>query len=186
MIDLFLSDAYISHWPAIQALAHSDAPEDFEKLKKYALEGLRLATPAFGVLRAVAAESATIQDGPRTITAKRGDILFTDFVTAGVDPTVFPDPTEIKLDRPEDAYIHQGWGPHSCLGRPIVTTAAASMLRVFARLGNLRRAPGNSGEMKFTEINGAFKVFLNEDGSDWVPFPVSKKVLFDEVVGGKK
>jgi hypothetical protein len=46
-----LSDDYISHWPEIQKLANSDSPEDFEKLKKYALEGLRLATPAFGVLR---------------------------------------------------------------------------------------------------------------------------------------
>jgi hypothetical protein len=46
-----LSDDYISYWPEIQKLANSDSPEDFEKLKKYALEGLRLATPAFGLLR---------------------------------------------------------------------------------------------------------------------------------------
>jgi hypothetical protein len=40
MIDLYLSDKYYScHWPAIQDLALSDKPEDFEKLKKYALEG---------------------------------------------------------------------------------------------------------------------------------------------------
>jgi hypothetical protein len=39
MIDLYLSDKYSSHWPAIQKLAKSDSPEAFEKLKKYALEG---------------------------------------------------------------------------------------------------------------------------------------------------
>ena len=39
MIDLYLSEQYYRHWPAIRALALSDAPEAFEKLKKYALEG---------------------------------------------------------------------------------------------------------------------------------------------------
>lgn len=39
MLDLYLSDKYASHWPAIQDLARSDEPEAFEKLKKYALEG---------------------------------------------------------------------------------------------------------------------------------------------------
>lgn len=45
LIDLYLSDEYFPHWPAIQKLANSDAPEDFEKLKKYALEGLALVSP---------------------------------------------------------------------------------------------------------------------------------------------
>jgi len=180
LIDLYLSDAYISHWPAIQKLAHSDAPEDFEKLKKYALEGLRIATPAFGVLRVVGVPQATIADGSRTVPVKGGDVIFTDFVTAGMDASKFPDPQAIKLDRPDADYIHHGWGPHSCLGRPFVTTAAASMLKVFARLGNLRRAPGPAGEITSKEVGGAFKVFLLPDGSDWGAFPNSKKVLFDD------
>ena len=105
---------------------------------------------------------------------KEGDTIFTDFVTAGTDSSKFPDPLEIKLDRPDEDYIHHGWGPHSCLGRPIVTTAAASMLRVFARLGNLRRAPGDAGEMRNKIVGGAFKVFLLPDGSDWGSFPCSE------------
>ncbi|KAF4332293.1 Psi-producing oxygenase A [Fusarium beomiforme] len=180
MIDLYLSDKYYSHWPAIQKLAMSDEPEAFEKLKKYALEGFRLSTPAFGLLRTVAADKADLRDGRRVVSVKRGDIIFTDFVTAGLDATKFPDPYEIKLDRPDDLYIHHGWGPHACLGRPIVTVAGASMLRVCARLGKLRRAPGHAGEMKSKTVNDAFKVYLAENGSKWGPFPVSKKVVFDK------
>jgi cytochrome P450 len=108
------------------------------------------------------------------VPVKQGDTIFTDFVAAGTDSSKFPNPQEIKLDRPDEDYIHHGWGPHSCLGRPIVTTAAASMLRVFARLGNLRRAPGPAGEMKNKVVDGAFKVFLLPDGSDWGSFPCSK------------
>ncbi|CAH0021704.1 unnamed protein product [Clonostachys rhizophaga] len=181
MIDLYLSDKYYSHWPDIQKLAMSDEPDAFDKLKKYALEGFRLSTPAFGLLRTVVADKADLKDGPRVVTVKKGDSIFTDFVTAGVDPSKFPDPYEIKLDRPDDLYIHHGWGPHSCLGRPIVTVAGASMLRVCARLSNLRRAPGPAGEMKSKTVNSAFKMYLAENGSKWGPFPVSKKVIFDRI-----
>jgi len=160
-------------------VAQEDTPEAFEKLRKYALEAFRLATPSFGVLRAVGVDSATIIDGERQVPVKKGDTIFLDFVTAGVDPKVFPDPLKIKLDRPDSAYIHHGDGGHACLGRPIVMIAMAVQLGAFARLKNLRRAPGPAGQLKSTTVNGAFVVYMNEDWSDWTPFPVNMKVLFD-------
>ena len=81
MLDLFLSDKYKSHWSDIQKLAMDDSAEAFEKLQKYALEGYRLATPAFGLLRVVDADSATIEDGGRNITVKKGDQIYVDFVS---------------------------------------------------------------------------------------------------------
>ncbi|KAH6976751.1 heme peroxidase family protein [Ilyonectria destructans] len=179
MIDLYLSDKYYSHWPEIKKLALSDEPQAFEKLKKYALEGFRLSTPAFGLIRVTGADKIDVQDGPDIVSVKSGDTVFTNFITAGLDPSKFPDPYEIKLDRPDDLYIHHGWGPHACLGRAIVTVAGASMLRICARLNNFRRAPGPAGEMKSKTVNGAFKVFLSEDGSQWGPFPTNKKVIFE-------
>ncbi|EAW25699.1 peroxidase/cytochrome P450 family protein [Aspergillus fischeri NRRL 181] len=178
MLDLYLSDKYASHWPAIQKLARSADPAAFEKLKKYALEGFRLSTPAFGVLR-TAVEEATIKDGEATTTVHEGDTIFVDFITAGRDPVKFPDPDEIRLDRPADSYIHHGWGPHACLGRAIVTTAGAALLRVLGRLENIRRAPGPAGEMKSKMVNNAFKLYLRENGSSWTPFPQNMKVIFD-------
>jgi hypothetical protein len=91
-----------------------------------------------------------------------------------MDPTVFPDPEAIKLDRPDSSYIHHGYGPHACLGRPIVVTAMAAQLRVFGRLKGLRRAPGLEGQLKSQTINGAFKVYMREDWSDWWPYPTSE------------
>ncbi|KKK18240.1 heme peroxidase family protein [Aspergillus ochraceoroseus] len=173
MLDVYLSDKYASQWPAIRKLAQSEEPEAFEKLKKYALEGFRLSTPAFGVLR-TSMDNTTIKDGKSMTAVKTGDTIFVDFVTAGQDPSKFPDPEEIRLDRPPEVYIHHGWGPHSCLGRAIVTTAGASLLRVLGRLGNIRRAPGPAGEMKSKFVNKAFKVYLPEDGSEWTPFPCSE------------
>ncbi|EWZ27744.1 hypothetical protein FOZG_18540 [Fusarium oxysporum Fo47] len=111
MIDLYLSDKYYSHWPEIKELALSDEPEAFEKLKKYALEGygshhshrlrgpilikrnrFRLSTPAFGLIRVTGADKIDVQDGPDVVSVKSGDTVFTNFITAGLDPSKFPDP----------------------------------------------------------------------------------------------
>ena len=180
MLDFYLTEENKDHWAAIQKLAKEDTPEAFEKLRKYALEAFRLATPAAGVLRTVDAETAcTIHDGERKIEVKGGDSIFLDFVTAGLDPTVFPDPREVKLDRPDDSYIHHGYAGHACLGRQIVMIAMAVQLRVFARLKNLRRAPGPAGQLK-TAVSGAFTVYMNEDWSSWTPFPATWKLHYDE------
>ena len=173
MLDLFLSDEYKSEWPKIQKLAESEKEEDFELLKKYALEGYRLATPAFGLLRK-AETDAIVQDGDKLINVNKGEQIFVNFVSAGRDPTVFPDPEEIKLDRPESSYIHHGYGSHACLGRPMVVTAMAAQLRVFARLKGLRKAPGLEGQLKRKTVNGAFKVYMKEDWSAWWPYPTSE------------
>jgi len=108
-----------------------------------------------------------------------GSAVFVSFISAGLDASKFPNPTTVDPARPEELYIHHGWGAHACLGRPIVTMAAAAQLRVFGRLKGLRRAEGARGEMKFKMVNGAFKVFLGEEGDRWERFPVNKKVVFE-------
>lgn len=184
LIDLYMSDDYKDHWPAIVALAQSSSPTAFEKLRKYALEGFRLYPAAAGVLRVAAAPNTPLNDGGQTTALPAGAGLFVDFITAGRDPSKFPEPAKIRLDRPEEIYIHHGWGPHQCLGRAIVTTAGAAMLRAFARsCPNVRRASGPAGEIKTKLFGGAFPVFLAEDGGSWEAFPVSKKVLFDVWAG---
>lgn len=173
MLDLYLSDPYNGHWPAIQMLAASDTLEAFDQLKRYALEAHRLSTPTCGLTR-IADADTTIEDGQRSIPVKKGDRIFVDLATACLDPDVFPNPLTIDLARPLDKYIHHGWGPHTCIGRPMVVTAMAAQLRVFAQLKNLRRATGAAGELKSKTVNGPFKVFIKEDWSEWWPFPACK------------
>lgn len=188
MIDLYLSDEYKHHWKDIQALAQSDAPADFDKLKRYALEGygstpyhlgitanlspsLRLAPPVSGVTRTVKAQPGPQKDTHKPMPTPKGHTVLASLATAGRDPAKFPDPAKVRFDRPDDAYAHQGWGPHASLGRPIAVTAAASGLRACARLRGLRRAPG-TGEMRSrTTRGGAFEEFLSVDGTEWGPFP---------------
>lgn len=191
MLDLYFSPEYEHHWPQIQRLAWSDTDEDFDVLKSYALEANRLRPAAWGLLRR-AANKTTVNDGARgRVKVAENETVYTDFVSAGLDPTVFPEPTLIKLDRDRSLYIHHGYDSHACLGRPIVEVAMAAQLKIFARLRNLRRAPGPQGQMKATVPKpnpvssdpvpspGAITVYMKEDWSDWWPFPTQLKMHHD-------
>ncbi|KAK9321368.1 cytochrome P450 [Lipomyces orientalis] len=161
MLDLYLSDQYNKHWPAIQELARSKDSTAFTNLKRYAMEGLRLATPSSGTLR-VAVDDVVIKDGSRTVNIKKGDQVFTNFEQACVDKDEFLDPHNIKLDRPDSSYIHLGYAEGVW------------------QLKNLRRAPGWQGFMKYKNVNGALKMYLKEDFSDWWPYPTTMKIMFDD------
>lgn len=109
-------------------------------------------------------------------------MVFVSFVSASRCPETFPDPLQVKLDRPEDRYIQYGVGPHTCLGKAANIVGLTTMLREFGRLRGLRRAPGDWGRLKALEKGGGFRVYLKEDWSGVWPFPVSMKVRFDDII----
>ena len=184
MLDVYLSDEYSKHWPEIQRCAWSNDPADFEKLKGYALEANRLAPAAFGLLRNANIDTV-IDDNGHKVQIKSGDQVYVDFLTAGLDDKVFSNPRNIDPTRDRSLYVHHGYGPHSCLGRPMVEVSMAAQLKVFAKLKNLRRAPGPQGHLKKTTpapnpfgsnpqaSPGSIEVFMLEDWSSWYPFPTS-------------
>jgi cytochrome P450 len=181
MLDVYLQEEHMHHWADIRRCAYSDDRADFERLQKYALEACRLAPAAFGVLRN-AAEGGTIRDGETTIKYEKGDLLYTDFVSAGRDKTIFSmnaDQVDVDTNRDPSQYIHQGMGPHACLGRRITDLSLAVQLGLFAKLKNLRRVSGRAGQLKYTTDTpggnlGEIRLYMTEDYSSWWPFPTSK------------
>jgi Dyp-type peroxidase family len=77
---------------------------------------------------------------------------------AMVDERAFPNPAEIRFDRPLDSYLHFGAGCHTCAGQriddPIAYHIALPMLRALflnlASLPGLRRAAGPAGVLNRT------------------------------------
>jgi linoleate 10R-lipoxygenase len=110
------------------------------------MEGIRL-NGTFGSYRE-AASACTVDDGGRQVSVKAGDKVFVSFVGAAKDPVMFPDPEEVKVDRPLENYIHYGVGAHECLGKDASRVALTAMLKTVGKLDNLRRAPGPKGELK--------------------------------------
>lgn len=50
------------------------------------------------------------------VTMKKGDRISAVLPAANFDPSVFPDPTEVKFDRPRKPILSFTGGPHSCMG----------------------------------------------------------------------
>jgi cytochrome P450 len=122
----------------------------------------------------VSVASTTIVDDERNIQLKLGEQVCADFSSASRDPHKFSEPEKVKLDRPEESYLHLWTGPHSGLGGPIVLTAAATMLKSVAALKNLHRVSGKAGDSTTKTIGGAVKVYLTTDASAWSSLPQSE------------
>ncbi|KAL7269861.1 hypothetical protein RUND412_007453 [Rhizina undulata] len=181
VLDFYLEEKNAHHLAEIQRLAELDTEEAWETIKKYALEGGRLAG-TFGLYRRLDADALVIKDGANNVELKKDDLVFVSFISASRDPEVFPDPLEIKLDRPDDSYIQYGDGPHQCLGKAANIIGLTTMLKQFGKLKGLRRSPGLQGHLKYIPKPGGFKVYMMEDWSSFWPFPTSMKIQFDELI----
>ncbi|KAK7510648.1 fatty acid oxygenase [Phyllosticta citriasiana] len=179
ILDFYLSPAGEAHLPEINRLAKINTPESDELLLHYCMEAIRL-NGTFGSYRR-ASSSTTINDGPasspdsKPIPISAGDNVFVSFVDkAAKDPTIFPDPETVRVDRPLDSYINYGAGPHTCLGKNASQVALTAMLRTVGALDGLRRAPGDPGRLKKVPRPGGFYVYMREDGGSYFPFPLSE------------
>ncbi|KAL2008268.1 hypothetical protein VTN00DRAFT_8250 [Thermoascus crustaceus] len=177
ILDFYLSDEGKVHLPEINRLAKEDTPESDEKLLHYVMEGIRL-NGTFGSYRE-SQVNLTVDDDGREVNIKEGDKVFVSFVSAARDPRIYPNPNEVRLDRPIESYINYGIGPHTCLGKDASQVALTAMLRTVGRLDNLRRAPGPQGQLKKIPRPGGFYIYMREDHGGYFVFPLTWKVHFD-------
>ncbi|KAL8897030.1 MAG: hypothetical protein Q9207_007419, partial [Kuettlingeria erythrocarpa] len=173
ILDWFLREENAQHWAAVKDLATKNTPDAFETLKKYVLEAGRLTSFLALVRICVPAQGQAAQvknDQGQTITVKMGEVVLSNVTAAFRDPAVFPDPEEVKLDRPTDVYQMWSMGPHGCAGRAIAITALAAMTKACAQLKNLRRAPGDQGQIKYVPGPVGSRRYLSDDWSRYQPF----------------
>jgi cytochrome P450 len=126
-----------------------------------------------------ATTDVTIDDAGTPVKIPAHHRVLVNMVKASMDPVAFPDPTEVKLDRPINSYIHYGWGPHQCAGIAASKTAMAAMFKEVMRLPNLRRAPGLQGEVKKLPAPYGYTVYLTPDWSSVWPLPTTMKIQWD-------
>ncbi|KAH7090215.1 heme peroxidase [Paraphoma chrysanthemicola] len=182
ILEYYILGAGKQHWPAIQKLAQDDSEAAFEKIVHYTLEGGRL-NGETAVIRSVAKDTSITENGTTT-TLKQGDAVFVNLREASHDPSIFPNPDEVDITRPVDAYVHLGHGPHQCLGLPMTRITLATMLREVARLKGLRPAAGPQGKVhKVAKKMGGkyeYHAYLTEMQDMYFPFPCSLKVCWDD------
>ena len=182
LLDYYLSEPGKQHLPEINRLAKTPGAEADDKLLHYAMEGIRL-NGTFGAYR-IATGDMTVDDNGRQVPVKKGDKVFTSFVSANHEAEFFPEPDKVKLDRPLEKYLHYGFGPHACLGAEASRVAVTAMLRTVGKLNNLRRAPGPAGQLKKIPRPGGFYVYMRSDHGSYWPFPTSKFCIVRLLIEG--
>ena len=83
------------------------------------------------------------------VTYKKGDKLWFDFRTEGLNPRTFPDPEKVDPTRRASKYpALQGDGVFRVLGEEFVYGVAASVLQAVFSLPSIRRSNGAAGTLR--------------------------------------
>ncbi|GAA5936600.1 peroxidase/cytochrome P450 family protein [Sporobolomyces koalae] len=147
-------------------------------IQHYVNECLRLDPAVEGFVRQ-AQSDVQIPNGPRV---KEGTLLYIDWTRVNRDPSAFPDPDTIKLDRNPVLYKLAEPGIRSSRDESINTLMAVGLAKEVFRLSNLRRAPQAAG--KLGGVKGAMggpastaTTYILKD-QQMSPFPQSMEVLY--------
>jgi cytochrome P450 len=181
ILDMFISERYVEHWAKIQQLSRSTAPWSSEALRLYVLEALRLLPSAAPCVRKSEIDPA-LNDWRDGQAIKKGDTLVLNFAVAGRDGEKFPHPDSLLLTRPLEVYQHLPFIErlHGPLARDIAVAGLAEQLRVFGKMGGLRRAPEAFGTLRAVRENAVVS-YLSDAQDAWVPIPPSLKLCFDSL-----
>ncbi|MBN9616484.1 MAG: hypothetical protein BGO25_08040 [Acidobacteriales bacterium 59-55] len=129
---------------------------------QYVFEALRFHPNNPGVFR-VAAEEYVVGKGQMHATRiPAGTSVLAATQSAMFDERVVESSKEFRIDRPAYNYMHWGVGLHTCFGQYINQVQIPGILKPLLQRGNLRRADGDAGTLKFAG-----------------PFPSSLGVQFD-------
>ncbi|THH01371.1 hypothetical protein EW026_g1293 [Hermanssonia centrifuga] len=183
VVDFYLDDARSQEFAAIKALAARDDAASMELLCGYVYEARRLNPQFAGLFRAAAAaDSIPLGSGKPNVNVQPGDLVFSSFRKAHLNPADFPDPYKVNPRRPRDNYQLQGAGFHDCPGGNYIDKTIPEIMKVIFRLKNLRRAPGPAGHMAGFMLN-AFgtdnRMYIDNTGNV-SPWPGSLTVLYDQ------
>ncbi|KAG1717309.1 heme peroxidase [Suillus paluster] len=124
----------------IQSAKSADT-KDLHSLTAYTIEALRIDPPFAGVYR-VAKQDGVVDSS----TVKQGERLFLDIATANKNEAAFPNPTILDTTRTRKRYL-RGDGCFKVLGDDLASTIIAQVLRGILSFDNVRRGPGQSGNL---------------------------------------
>jgi cytochrome P450 len=142
-------DQLLRHGDALRRAQAAASADDVEEVGRYAFEALRF-NPINPVLSRHAARATVLAAGTRRQRCiPPGRIVYAGVLPAMFDPSVFDRPDEFRVDRPAGAYLHFGYGLHTCFGRYVNVIQVPELTAALLRLKNLRRAPGAEGAIVY-------------------------------------
>jgi cytochrome P450 len=136
--------------PAALAEAQAAARAGDDRLvSAYVFEALRF-NPHNSIIVRTCHRDTTIAAGTeRETRLERGTTVYAATLSAMFDESVVDDPEEFRAGRPASNYLHFGRGQHSCFGERINLVTIPEAVKQLLLLPNLRRAPGDEGDIVF-------------------------------------
>ncbi|KAF7430838.1 hypothetical protein PC9H_006552 [Pleurotus ostreatus] len=144
------------HEEAMQNILTSSDPK--ASVDAYVLEAFRLDPPFRGVHR-VATKDSTIG----SLSIPSGTRLFLDIAAANFNEDTFPNPHAVDLSRSRERYLGND-GLYRAIGENLTVMIINKVLRGIFAQTNIRRAPGQSGQLKrFREHASVMQIFTYLD-----------------------
>jgi cytochrome P450 len=132
-------------------------------LAQYVWEALRFNPINPFVFRFCESDYELASGTDRRALLKAGTVVLASTRSAMMDDGEVDYPEEFRLTRPAYHYLHFGYGHHACLGEQVGTVEIPILVERLLLRRNLRRAPGDAGQLNM------------ETG----PFPESFSLQFD-------
>jgi cytochrome P450 len=122
-------------------------------VQRYVFEAMRFSPLGPGVFRTATADYVLAAGTIHETTIPRGATVLAALLSAMFDHQRIDRPGSFVLDRPSWAYLHFGYGLHTCFGQYINAMQIPLIAQALLKTRNLRRAPGVAGTLQF---DGAF------------------------------
>ena len=120
---------------------------DHDLMSQCLWEALRFNPHNPVIYRRATRDAVIARSSLRSITVKKGQLVFAANLSAMFDRRAIPAPNQFRTDRPWETYILWGNGMHQCFGGEINRAIIPAILKPLLKRENLRRAPGSMGEI---------------------------------------
>ena len=123
---------------------------------------------------------AIIYDEEREVNIKQGTRIVIDTVAACMDPKNFPEPTQVRLDRPMNTYLlfSERYFSHSIIDAKVAQAVLVALFRVTVSLHGLRPAAGPPGVLKKLKSKYGYYQYLTPDYGTKSHFPTTLTVRY--------
>lgn len=152
-----LFDILLDRPKELAAACEAARRDDDDLVSKYVFEASRYYPLTPGLFRQCLEDYKLGGGYWRGRTIRRGTQVLAATRSAMFDGRKVSSPSEFRLDRPDYAYFHFGYGMHQCFGLHMNRVMVPAICKAVLKKPNLRRAPGDAGKLK---VEGIFPTRL--------------------------
>jgi cytochrome P450 len=147
-VTAFVVDELLNRPAELAAARAAAQADDDERLGTYVFEAMRFNPMTPGLFRTANQDYTLAKGTCRATRIAAGTTVVAATQSAMFDARRVDAPDTFCAGRPGYEYMHWGYGLHSCFGQYINAVQVTKIVRALLLQDNLRRAPGDAGQLK--------------------------------------